>query len=390
MTVTRWPELPGMADVSHNDSLAILGEAAIKTNAQVHQLSVMSLLPQLIPAPQALIRTSRPTELKPSIGKVIGSRSGGIRDFVQHIAHLLHSHDALEDYNVRCERITKPNLKANVSANRFGPLAINSAIGFAMSVALVTISAIRGDGFGLLATILLSLLSTLIGIGSRWKLKLKKRSSTRDLPEDRIVVNYPNGSFRIIICTEEVARELYWHPETCHYVFGDEIYRFICLICTLTLMIGVVCLGNASLDLQVAFGASYLILNVAYWTVAALPKQWHWDLSCYKVERIHYEGGEENKSFTTALWKAIAITGNVEWVKNGRIAPVSAGWNRWVDEAGEAAWRGEEDVKKESTRSSESDGRSAEVHEVRPLPKWDPEKALDEALKNPHSTNGAV
>ena len=261
-----------------------------------------------------------------------------------------------------------------------------------MSVALVTIAAIKQDGFGLLATLLLSFLSTLIGIGSRWNLKLKKRSSTRNLPEDRIVVIYPNGSFRIIMCREEVARELYWHPETCHYVFGEETYRFISLVGTLTLMVGVVCLGNASLDLQVAFGASYLILNAAYWIVAALPPQWHWDLSCYKVERIHYEGGESNPSFTTALWKAIAITGDVEWVKTGRIAPVASGWKKWVDQAGDAAWGEQEKIQKENAEGSDvtEDDKSASKTAIRSLPAWDPEKALDEALKQQANANGSV
>ena len=364
------------------NSLAILGEASIKTNAQVHQLSTVSLLPQLIPAPQALIRTSRPTELKPFIGKVIGSRSGGIREYVQHIAHLLHSRDTLPDYHVRCERVEKPRPDGKVSAAQWGPLVMASLIGTAMSLALLVLSLVKQDGFGLLATLLLSFLSTLIGVGSRWSLHLKQRASKRNVPPDRIVIKYPNGSFRIIICTEEVARELYWHPETCHYRFGERTYRFISLIGTLTLMVGVVCLGNASLDLQVAYGAAYLILNALYWIVAALPPQWHWDLSCYNVIRECFDGGEENGSFTSALWNAIAITGNVEWVKTGQIAPVSEGWKMWVDRAADVVYAEKERLDKEGQDSSVSldDHKVPQAVIVKPLPAWDPERALDECL----------
>ena len=147
-----------------------------------------------------------------------------------------------------------------------------------------------------------------------------------------------------------IARELHWHPEECNYVFGDIVYRLISLVGTLTLMFGVICLGNSTLYLQIGFAASYMILNVAYWIVAALPPQWHWDLSCYKVEREKYEGGEKHASFTQALWKAIAITQSVEWVENGQIAPVSEAWKLWVEKAGEVV-----EMEKEKEKEKEKE-----------------------------------
>lgn len=247
-----------------------------------------------------------------------------------------------------------------------------------MSVALLVLSIIRNDGFALLTTILLSLLSTLIGFGSRWKLTLMQRRANRRVPKDNIIIKYPHGAFLIVKCDENIARELYWHPEECNYVFGDTVYRLISLVGTLTLMFGVICLGNSTLYLQIGFAASYMILNVAYWIVAALPAQWHWDLSCYEVEREDYVGGEQHNSFTLALWKAIAITRSVDWVKNGQIAPVSEAWKLWVEKAGEIV---EFEKEKEELAGLGTDGTdNLEKRGVKPLPRWDAEQALTDYL----------
>ncbi|KAL2038103.1 hypothetical protein N7G274_009050 [Stereocaulon virgatum] len=363
--------------------LAILGEASVKANAQVSSLSYLALLPRLLPAPQALIRSTRLENLKSDTGKVIGARSGGIRDYVNHIAHLLHSREPLEAYAVRCERITKPNRDATVSARTLGPLAAVELLGTSMSLTLLALSIHRNDGFALLTTILLSLLSTLIGVGSLWKLELMQRRANRRVPKDNIVIKYPHGAFLIVKCDENIARELYWHPEECNYVFGDTVYRLISLVGTLVLMFGVICLGNSTLFLQIGFAASYMILNVAYWVVAALPAQWHWDLSCYEVEREYYQGGEIQASYTQALWRAIAITQSVDWVRNGAIAPISEAWKLWVEKAGEIV---ESDKEKEELAGlGMHSNDSLEKREVKPLPQWDAEQALTDYL-NPAAT----
>lgn len=355
--------------------LAILGEASVKANAQVATLSKFSLLPRLLPAPQALIRTTRPESLKPDTGKVIGARSGGIRDFVNHIAHLVHSRDPLPAYAVRCERITKPNPDSKVSAATWGPLAWLSLLGTAMSISLLAIAIARNDGFAMLATILLSLLSTLISFGSGWDLTLMQRKQNRRVPRDNIIIKYPHGAFLVVKCDENIARELYWHPDECKYRFGDITYRVVSLIGTITLMFGVICLGNSTLPLQIAFAAAYMILNAAYWAVAALPPQWNWDLSCYKVKREVYEGGEHHESFTQALWKAIAITESVEWVKIGQIAPVSEAWKAWVDMAGDIV-----EKEKERLEAEGLSGDGSGDEKGRTLPFWDAELALTEFL----------
>ena len=263
-----------------------------------------------------------------------------------------------------------------MTAKTFGPLAWVELLSFAMSITLLALSIQRKDGFALVTTVLLSLLSTMIGVGSRWKLSLMQRKAHRVVPKDNIVIKYPHGAFLVVKCDENIARELYWHPEECNYQFGDTTYRLISLVGTLTLMIGVICLANSTLDLQIAFAASYMILNIAYWIVAALPSQWHWDLSCYLVEKEEYEGGEKQPSFTLALWKAIAITQSVDWVKNGQIAPVSEAWKKWVDKAGEVVDR--ENEKNELRKNGYSNG--FDERGVRSIPAWDAEAALTDYL----------
>jgi hypothetical protein len=80
---------------------------------------------------------------------------------------------------------------------------------------------------------------------------------------------------------------------------------------------GVICLANFGIYLQSGFAASYMLLNIFCWIVAALPPARHWDLSRLQVTEIKVKGGfpAENRNddttpttYTEALWKAIAIT----------------------------------------------------------------------------------
>ena len=370
--------LPGLTNILLIRSLAILGESSVLANAQVSSLSLFFLLPRLLPAPQALIRSVRPESLATSTGKVLGAHSGGTRECVSYVANLLHSDRPLPAYAVRCERIKKDKSKRGVTARSFSPVTFLSVLGCAMSIALVVVSVVKEDGMALLATILLSSLTTLVGIGNRWTLRLKKREAKRLVPPSDIVIVYPRGAFLIVRCDEEIARELYWHPEQCEYVVGVTTYRILALVSTLMLMFGVIFLGNASLTLQTCYAGAYLILNTAYWTVAALPQGWNWDLSCFRVETERYVGGEQRKSFTSALWTSIAITQSTQWVKNGQVAPVSDVWTRWLQQAEMEATR--------ATNNNHNGTRDYLTGEIM-LPQWDCEAALTELLNADRAAN---
>ena len=101
-------------------------------------------------------------------------------------------------------------------------------------------------------------------------------------------------------------------------------------------MAGVIFLANASIALQVAWACVYVVLNAAYWVVAALPARLHWDLSAFQARTIPFEGGgptEGHATFTQTLWTVIAITRRSRWARDFDIAPNSRWWDEWLNEA---------------------------------------------------------
>jgi hypothetical protein len=270
-------------------------------------------------------------------------------------------------YDVRCVRVRKKNgLERNltpkqkerakiattkepdtefgpplVKSKSFGPLAYVSLLGCSLSVSLFIISIVLGDGMSLLATILLSLLSTLVGVSNKWTLRLSKvTSKDGKLPDGDVVIRYPNGSFLIVICDEEIARELYFAPEEIVYDMQNEIlYKMISLLGTLLLMLGVIFLANAKLQLQFCWGGAYVVINAAHWIAAALPARLHWDLSCYVLEEQGISEGHKSHSFMDALGKAIMITQSTRWVQHGHAAPQTPVWDRWLAAAGKVSKR---------------------------------------------------
>lgn len=69
--------------------LAILGEGSVMASSQVATLSKMIFLPRLLPAPQALLRPSRPDKMNPINGIATAVHSGNIRNYVNYIGHTL-------------------------------------------------------------------------------------------------------------------------------------------------------------------------------------------------------------------------------------------------------------------------------------------------------------
>ncbi|KAI5370282.1 hypothetical protein Slin15195_G011600 [Septoria linicola] len=343
--------------------LAVLGEGAVQANAQVSALSRLFLLPRLLPAPQALIRTTRPTELPPTAGKVTGVYSGNVKDHVHHIANiLLHPDPPLASYTVRCVEIkaTKSHLQDPSFKDRFfrgqstadststnvrpplvkakatGPQTWVTLLGFFEALVLLIASITFGDGMSVLATISLSLVSTMVGISNKWSLRLPKATSN-PTPGD-VVIRYPNGSYLVVKCEEEVARALYFAPEEIdYYVTNPVTYRLLSLSATILLMLGIVFLANAKLQLQFGWAGAYVVINIAHWIAAALPQRYHWDLSGFSVREQSVAGGPVSDNFTEALWKAILLTKSVQWVEAGGAAPQTSVWKKWLWEAEDEA-----------------------------------------------------
>ena len=161
------------------------------------------------------------------------------------------------------------------------------------------------------------------------------------------------------------------------------MYRFLSLVGTLLLMAGVICLANARIELQTAFAGAYMLINVAFWLVAAMPPARHWDFSRLQVKTIDLRGGlpprtatiqDVAPTYTEALWKAIAVTGTKAWVKEAGWSPRTPAWDDWLHEAEEAA---ESEPMKISHRTDDN----GEVTEVWTIRNWDFRSALSMHLR---------
>jgi hypothetical protein len=363
--------------------LAVLGEGSVLANAQVSTLSRLIYLPRLIPAPQALLRPTRPSKLHPESGTVSGIYSGNKRDYVNYIGHLVLDAEKMPAFSVRCVQIERVKEDKTVEATTFGPQSWLAVFGCLEAVVLLIFAILYRDGMAIFAVFLLSALSTLVGIGNKWKLRLHKRtvSNSKHVPKGDVVIRYPKGNFLIVQCTEEVARELYFAPEDIDYMITHPpIYRLISLVGTMMIMFGVISLANSQIQLQMAFAASYILLNAAYWVVAAIPSKMHWDKSCFNIQKQKFQKTDDgkchpktftdfNQTFTWALWKAIIATKQIGWIRWSNATPHSRAWDQWLrialEKAQTASFTCEDGVK---------------VWEV---PEWDPQACLSELLADP-------
>lgn len=358
--------------------LAILGEGSVLANAQVSTLSRWIFLPRLIPAPQALLRPSRPMNLEPQLGSVAAVYSGNDRQHINHIGNIVCDASNSIEYSVRVVTIRRRN-DLYVKFKTLAPLTLVLLLGFALSVVLLSVSIQQNDGFSLIATLLLSFLSTLVGWGNKWTLQLQQRKrKTGKVPRGDVVIRYPKGSFLIVRCGEDVARELYFAPEAIKYMLEHAaVYRILSLVGTMMLMGGVICLANAKIELQIAWAASYMLLGSSYWIVAALPSKLHWDTSCYMVEQeclsdsaMNEKGyPSHNETFTQALWKVIVVTKSIDWILRSGAAPKTRAWEQWLRDARDIA---------KSVRLTPK----PLVDDVPTwaVPEWDPQEHLNELL----------
>nr|POF08199.1 hypothetical protein CFP56_62779 [Quercus suber] len=302
--------------------------------------------------------------------------------------------------------------RSTVKAKATGPLSWVTLLGFFLALSLFIISIALGDGMSLIATILLSLLSTLVGIGNKWELELQTRAkaAAARLPSDKaivveehvgvpdgdVVIRYPNGSFLVVKCEESIARELYFAPEEINYnIKRPELYRVISLIGTLMLMLGVISLANARLQLQFAWAGAYVLINAAQWTAAALPARYHWDLSYYQVMEEGLEDGPKNTNFTEALWKAILLTKSTEWVARGGAAPRTKTWDEWLSDAYDYAGTAESRLGELTDPNPQWKGGNPQKANIWRLPRgthWQAKAAWDEKNKKYHQQkkNGPV
>ncbi|KAL7919056.1 hypothetical protein ACQKWADRAFT_302485 [Trichoderma austrokoningii] len=481
--------------------LAVIGESAIGEHAQTITASMLCMLPRLLPAPQALLKPSRPTRLPETHAKMAGVESGTVLDSVGFFANIIlpleelvpydfveldirHAADALplealhpphqgRGLVARCMSLLRraepfsegvspshekeadaehrgitssrdrdieearrpsvrhpadpkvhfdpsvasghdhqeiqPGIKRRrtntevvqdllsartiaikgrrpiVPPKLFSPLHILSAFSCLLSIGILIAAVFWQDGTAILAIVLVSFVSTVIGYASSWRPILMQRRHTNKVPSGDVMIRTREGAFVLVRCSEDVARELYSGTEECDYYVGEKVYRLCMALGTILLMFGVVLLGNCTWNSQIFIGGSYIVLNGLYWGLGMLPLKYFWDLSRYQCDNVTKKDSlkahgvtnpmderEGYPSFTRTLWYAIRETKTIGWVERSGAAPGTPHWKQWLNEALENAQAGNRDwpaVKRKNEIMSEVTDpaeQKAPVEEVQP------------------------
>ncbi|KAI9767679.1 MAG: hypothetical protein M1840_005551 [Geoglossum simile] len=369
--------------------LAVIGESTIANHAQAITASSLSRYPRLIPAPQTLLKTKRPTRL-PSTKDVVvmGVYSGTHLEELNYFADVIHDIGSLKDYEFRvCDiEYSKPasreeglarkqknplfgksaeahelEVRAQGSSgdeeqgatpgtdgdelvklrmNRFCALNLLTVCSILMTLGLLGWAVRIKDGVACVALTSISISASLACYASQWRPELSQRPSKTEVPCGDVVIKTRGAAFVVVHCTEEITRELYAGTEKCNYQVGEDWYKVLVGMGTVLLMVAVVLLGNCKWTMQAAIGAAYIILNGLYWGISLAAKQTIWDMKRYKVKHrfetrgklrnAHVTEGDTRASFTRTLWYAIQETKEVGWVLDGDLAPRSAAWREWL------------------------------------------------------------
>ncbi len=94
--------------------LAVIGESSVAEHSQAITSSILCMLPRIIPAPQALLRATRPLRMPEVKAKIAGVYSGVVLDSVGFFANIIHPLDDLRPFAFQVLEIKHKDL--NVAA----------------------------------------------------------------------------------------------------------------------------------------------------------------------------------------------------------------------------------------------------------------------------------
>ncbi|KAH6680283.1 hypothetical protein B0J14DRAFT_261661 [Halenospora varia] len=323
--------------------LAVIGESSIEEHSQAMTSSWTCLLPRIIPAPQVLLKPSRPTRMPQLPSSVVGIHNGTLVPTLNFFPNIIHPIEDLPAFGFKVYEIKhrgekgapaaptnnekmnsaestsldlgvvesaggpeptplrkrtgtlhhmaqtltfSKDLKPHIPTDAFSPLNIISMLSFLLSIGLFIGAAFLHDGTAMVAVGTISIVSSIVGYASWWSPALTKRVFHSKVPAGDVAIRTREGAFLIIKCNEEVTRELYMGTEECEYYAGTTSYRILVGFGTFLLMISVVLLGNCEFIMQAAIGGSYMLLNFSFWMLSLLNKRRFWDLSLYEWNDI--------------------------------------------------------------------------------------------------------
>ncbi|PWY70640.1 hypothetical protein BO83DRAFT_340190 [Aspergillus eucalypticola CBS 122712] len=334
--------------------LAVIGESIIERQKHLIVASPFSVLPRLLPAPQAILNTDSTTQLPPFENVSVTSLYSEITaNQLGYFAGLIHSVDKLEpfDFRVYCIRhseryITEANsdrlknyhkpTRTRIGLKLLCPMNILTLASVLWTIGLAVWSIVLHDGVGLLAIITMSISSSLSCLSQQLYPELEKTSRHTNDSKGDLVINTRNGAFIVVQCTVDIARELYLEQERYRYTLRPDATLFKVLMgaSTILLMVSVLLSSNCGWTMQTAIAVTYILLNLCYWALPVLfDARLFWDVAAlYEVE---VKNQRCNDNYTVALWNAIQETGEVGWVRTAHLLPDSEVWDHWLEEAKE-------------------------------------------------------
>jgi len=306
--------------------LAVIGESSMESHSQALTSSWTCILPRIIPAPQALLKPSRPTRMPQVNAAVVGVHNGTLVQTLNYFPNILHPVEDFPPFAFKVLRITHARnklstppsavlereklpsasnsvdmlgmvesgpphpparqstistLRDRLSENKkkprvppqtLSPLNIISLLSFMWTIGLIIWARYLLDGTAIVALATISCASSIVGYASWWSPVLMKRTFKSKVPAGDVIIRTREGAFLLVKCNEDVARELYTGTEECQYYVGTQQYRILVAIGTFLLMVSVVLLGNCNFAMQAAIGASYIVLNGAFWGSSLIRK----------------------------------------------------------------------------------------------------------------------
>ncbi|TVY40031.1 hypothetical protein LOCC1_G007303 [Lachnellula occidentalis] len=369
--------------------LAVIGESSMEAHSQALTSSWTCILPRIIPAPQALLKPSRPTRMPQVPSKVVGVHNGTTVPTLNYFPNIIHPIDQQPPLSFVVFKITHkektpvdslpstantnpskgnststsvdrgdlekgPPIKRrstfkeqleqkftttsppHIPTRTYSPLSVLSVVSCLLTVGLLIWAFLIPDGTAVLALGTISLASSIVGYASWWSPVLTKRNFSAIVPPGDVVIRTREGAFILVQCNENVARELYTGTEECDYNVSTQIYRFLVGLGTFLLMVSVVLLGNCNFTMQAAIGVSYIVLNGAFWAISLLKKDKFWDLSAYEVEDITPEDAKNAYKDSADTSEAATFEGKASFTRTMWYAIRETKRIGWVKKSGAA------------------------------------------------------
>ncbi|RAL03862.1 uncharacterized protein BO80DRAFT_487620 [Aspergillus ibericus CBS 121593] len=340
--------------------LAVIGSSAIQKHMQAITASPFAIFPRLMPAPESLLDTDRPTR-PPSVKdvKIIGVKSGIELDELNFFANLIHNVEDMEKYEFRVYKIryamsdSEAGMHLNIPSSKLETphphrstrhripiklrtlcwLNVVTLISILITLGLFIWAGCIHDGTALVGLATMSCSTSVASLSARWYPRLSVRTTSAEVPSGDIIIRTRSGAFILVYGDDNVIRELYEGLEDCEYMYKGKKHHRLLGTSTVLLMASIILLSNCGSEMQIAIGVAYIILNSLYWLLALLvePRDL-WDMSRYEIEFVESRLGG---SYTETLWQVINLSGSVEWVKNGEFVPSTEKWEEWLKEAGE-------------------------------------------------------